>query len=146
MTVTFYLRPCRRHLRPLLIQAIQAHVHLLVARPLQSNLLNHLRSSKCLSILFPKTASNTKNSVTMSSFLLGDFHDNDEFIKFLHVKLPKRVPNLPWAMESFVQSANHVAEDIKGRCEHYLFTYLAFLPTYCLHFRFPKPPYPRVPG
>ena len=61
-------RPCRRHLRLLLIQAIQAHVHLLVARPLQSNLLSHLRSAKWTSIIFPKTASNTRDSVTIIAF------------------------------------------------------------------------------
>ena len=63
-------RPSRCHLRLylrlLLIQAIQAHVHLLVARPLQSNMLSHLQSAKCLRVFFPKTAS--KNSVTVLAF------------------------------------------------------------------------------
>jgi hypothetical protein len=70
-------------------------------------------------------------------FLLEPF-DKSGLKMFLDVQLPKSVPDLPLRtkpgkIESFLELANMVAEDIKKRGEHFLVPYLAFLPTYGFH-------------
>jgi hypothetical protein len=72
------------------------------------------------------------------TFLQGDF-DKSKFLELLNVELPKSIPDVPSrGKESFLTLANKVAKYIKGQHEHYLFLYLAFLPTYDFHFRFPR--------
>ena len=78
--------------------------------------------------------------------LLGAFKKSD-FFKFLDVKLPKVIPNVDEKKinkDCLITFANEVAKSIKDEREHYLFLYLAFLPTYDFHFRFPKARYPSV--
>jgi hypothetical protein len=78
--------------------------------------------------------------------LLGSFENNSKFLQFLDLQLPPEpVPDVSSrTMQSFVKLANKVAKFIKDRGEHYLFPYLAYLPTYGFHFRFPRAPYPSV--
>ena len=126
-------RPCRRHLR-LLIQAIQTRV---VASPPQG-LLSLLRLAKCLSIMNPKTATNTRNSYD-ESFMLDPFIDEEEFLKFLGLdpnrsvlNPPEPIPGVPsTGMGSFFELSKKLAEYIHHRCGYYLlFLYFAFLTTY----------------
>ena len=78
-------------------------------------------------------------------FLLGAFDDKSNFLQFLNVEPPESVPDVhSRGMDSFLILANEVAEFIKDQREHYLFLYLAFLPTYDLHFRFPRARDPSV--
>ena len=80
------------------------------------------------------------------TFLRGDF-DKSKFLGVLDVKPPKSVPDVPSrGKKSFLTLANKVAKFIKDQREHYLFLYLAFLPTYDFHFRFPRSQNPRVQG
>ena len=80
-------------------------------------------------------------------FLLGDL-DKSKFLKFLKVNPPESVPNVcqrKRRKEFFLTLANKVAILIKDQREHYLFLYLAFLPTYDLHSRFPRARYHGCP-
>ena len=79
-------------------------------------------------------------------FLLGAFDDKSKFLQFLNIEPPESVPDVhSRGKDSFLILANEVAEFIKDQREHYLFLYLTFLPTYDLHFRFPRARYPSVP-
>lgn len=80
------------------------------------------------------------------TFWRGNFVKS-EFLKFLGVDPPKSVPDVPSrGKNSFLMLANEVAEFIREQREHYLFLYLAFLPTYDFHFRFPTLQNPSVQG
>ena len=81
------------------------------------------------------------------TFLLRNF-DKDTFLKFLGVKIPESVPDVPSrGKKSFLTLANKVAKSIKKRQgEHHLFLYSAFLPTYNFYFRAPRSQNPRVQG
>ena len=66
------------------------------------------------------------------SFLLGTY-TKSQFVKFLNVmKLPESIPNLAQrerTQENFITFANKMAKFIKKWGEHFLFLYLALLPT-----------------
>jgi hypothetical protein len=72
------------------------------------------------------------------TILLGTF-ERAKFLRFLDVKPSESVPGVPLrGKDTFIQLANLVAKYIKDQREHYLFLYLAYLPTYDFHFRFPR--------
>lgn len=86
--------------------------------------------------------------------MLGAFKNKTEFLQFLrmqHIEESKEeflesIPDVPSrGMEYFLDLANKVAKFIHDKREHYLFLYLAFLPTYDFHFRLPRVLDPTVP-
>lgn len=81
------------------------------------------------------------------TFWRGKF-DKSQFLQFLGVELPNSVPDVPSrGKKYFLILANEVAKSIRDQREHYyLFLYLAFLPTYNFHFRFPRSQNPSVQG
>jgi hypothetical protein len=85
----------------------------------------------------PENRDQYQNFGFEDTFWLGNF-DKKGFLQFLGVEPPKSIPGVrSRGKESFLSLANKVAKFIKDQREHYLFLYLAFLPTYDFHFRFP---------